>query len=337
MMMAFFMLLAPVVASGFAQDVLPVAPPGSATRLQDISAALVLKRVPSEGAGKPSPEEVATRIQGLRRDSVENGDPVMRRRASVAAANLVLAHQAAEAATKLFLGVAPAGDRAELRKAAEEALALIQNALTELNQSGEGGQDADADLRRVAKNLETLAETYLACASDDPPSIETIKGLLARLGVLSESDDLGLSDAALIWSAQLALLTPEDLSVMDSLPLAWSEPEATRRVTGLYLRLKRCELLAHRGGYAAALGLLNRLEEEAPSWFSGAESSLALRAVALFRLRVTAEWQSSVSDKATEATQVWYQQRKDALAVRITEGEEIAIPLVDPLVTPSMR
>ncbi|GIK15626.1 MAG: hypothetical protein BroJett003_05900 [Planctomycetota bacterium] len=305
--------------------------------MQDISAALVLKRVPSGGAGEPSPEEIAARIQVLRRDSVENGDPAARRRASVAAANLVLAHQAAEPATKLFLGVADAGDRAELRKAAEEAQTLIRNALAELNQPGEGGQDADRDLRRLAKNLETLAETYLACASDDPPSIETIKSLLARLGVLSESDDPGLSDAALIWSAQLALSTPEVLSVMDSLPLAWSEPEANQRVSGLYLRLKRCELLAHRGGHVAALGLLNRLEEEAPSWFSGAESGLALRAVALFRLRVTTGWESSVSDMTSDAVQVWYKQRKDALAARITEGGKITMPLVDPLVTPSMR
>ncbi|MCG3130682.1 MAG: hypothetical protein FLDDKLPJ_01451 [Phycisphaerae bacterium] len=336
-MIAYFMLLAHVGASGLPQDVPPVAAPGSTAGLEVVSAALVLKRVPSGGAGEASPEEIVARIQALRRDALEGGDPVARRQASVSAANLVLAHQAAEAATKLFLGVATAGDRAELRKAAEEAQTLIRSALAEISQPGDGGRDADGDLRRIAGNLETLADAYLACAGDDAPPVETIKALLARLGVLSESDDPGLSDAALIWSAQLALSTPEVLPVVDSLPLAWSEPEASRRVSGLYLRLKRCELLAHRGGYAAALGLLNRLEEEAPSWFSGAESDLALRSVALFRLRVTIGWESSFSGETPDAVRAWYKQRKDALTARIMNGGEVSMPLVNPLVTPSMR
>ncbi len=212
------------------------------------------------------PESVASEeayLQWL--DEQLQSDPALANRDRSAAgrsyrANWLVAVRCEPHGTRLLLGMHRLADLQALETFAEEALELLQD--LEINRSSEfRHQDQLEIVRSFAKAIAAAAQ-----AARGRPDEAALDHAANELAIWLDDDREEVAAAALLWQSLLYEASGKTDRALDALPPDMTAGQSTR--LGLFVRIRRCTLLAAMGRVVLAQSLMLQLEERCAQWFS---------------------------------------------------------------------
>lgn len=233
-------------------------------------------------------------------DRVRGGLPEAEVR--VALANWYVAEPAARPATRLLLGLETTDDRRAIVAAAEKASEHIERA-RQLLEEVEPQADEDKRLKRrllqmsdtVAAFVELFGAVRLGPDTDEATA-ETWRKAGRGLAVARESLEPQVAAAAQLWQAYALDRAGRRERALEVLAPALAKPEELPY--DLLSRLLRMRLVADSGEYAAAVGLLARMEWALNDWMDNRDQrrNNARRLVGLLRHKIVTTWLRHLRD-----------------------------------------
>ena len=271
---------------------------------------------------------VSADVTELERQAAAAKDAGMQIGFLLAAANVVLAYEMEPACTGAALHLPGAADAPSAEASLNKADHLLNRAQSILD-SEKGEADGLAeDLRGSSAQLEQLQAFLNALAaylSDGQAEDDATKARQAssRLSILLEDGDERVVAAAMLWHSMLRSRHGDPERAARMLPLALSRPSQKSLPFGFFARVLRCRLLADRGSYAVALGLLSQLEEKSREWFvSEVDQENALRAITVASFQVLDQWRARLSQPEEVEQRDWCEERMRWLLDRRLGADE---------------
>lgn len=235
-------------------------------------------------------------------------DPVARAEALLQAANRTVSFLVEPFVSDWFLRIErenAQAEQSEARAAMDQAQALIAEANTALEKSP---ADSTSELRRRAARLDALtAAIRLATGlSTSTDQAKDIRQAISRISPLLESSEPAVAGAAAFWRACVLSMETDPKAALEGMELAVAEISKDAIRYGFYKRLLRCRLMAANKGEAAALALLNQIEERIDEWFGVEADRLdAIRTVGLVKLQTISAWRQRLDEKAEADERAW--------------------------------
>jgi hypothetical protein len=230
------------------------------------------------------------------------------------------------------------------RSLLDQADGLLTGAEAIVEPGSEGAdprKEIPAGLPEHARTLRAFSgalRAYLLVGEDEERQSRARKAA-SQLSPLMEQDNPRVVAAATLWQALLRSMEDEPDRVLTVLDLALADLPPDSMPYTLFSRLLRCRLIAHRGGIAAASGLLLQLEERCQDWLT--DDTLrddAIRAIQLERIRIMALWGQQSSGEDAAASRRWCRERAASLVQEaFTEPGEAVMrlsPAVPVLIQP---
>lgn len=279
-------------------------------------------------------ESFAKRAEEEREESV-------RVDAWLAAANHILAFEIEPVCSRRFHGLeepdAPISAGASAALVRSEAALGKAHELLELQGKREATDSTWlTKATHTHRTLEAFARglnEYLFPASGED-QVSKARDAASALAVLMEDGDEEIAAGATLWHAALRARAGELDAALAVLPVFASESARAAHPQAFFARILRCELLARRGGYGAALAVLSKMDEPIAVWFPlGAARDDAMRTLAWTKVRVLKAWHTELSKSQSLAEEAaWCAERMQAIiADRLPEGRR-TISRISPVI-----
>lgn len=237
------------------------------------------------------------------------------------AVNTTLALETEPFSTRRILALDPpagvnAADVGESLDRAHSWLAMVEQRVT-------GARDADGalppswnELHRRTTTLRAFAaaERTFLVPQDGADGTRERRQAASLLSPSLEDDDPRISAAASLWLACIRGDEEGAGSTYSSFELPLSEPTKGSLPHAFFGRLVTCRRLATRGHPAAAISLLQQLEDRSLDWFSNDKDRAdGERAAALVRWQVLDAWQRKLAEGADDDERRWCQEAKERI------------------------
>jgi len=287
-----------------------------------------------------------TECQRLTDLSVAESDPLVQGRYMLAAANTMLSFLVEPACSRAFLSLdASAQDKRALHDVLDQVENLLDRANEVLAKVKPGDENKDPVLRSLQRASESLQafhgalKTYLVedVAEDELPS--TRRHAASKLSPMLEDNDVRVVAAARFWQAVLRRGSSDPQRLLQLLRPVMADL-ASDSAHAFYSRLLSCRLLASSKEFVSADALLMQLETRCDQWFANeADRADAVRAVALFEMRVVADWYRHL--EKDEEARAWCVERIKQITATHFSGDTNTVlrlsPAIPLLVTPDDR
>lgn len=273
-------------------------------------------------------QSVSADVIELQRQAEAAQDPGTQVEFLLAAANVILAYEVEPDCTRAVLHLPPPTDAPKVEGSLENAGHLLKQSQSILDSEKGKADGLTQELRAYFSQLEQLQAfhhaiaVYLAEGQSEDDATKA-RQASSRLSVLLEDGDERVVAAATLWHALLRSRHSDPERAARMLPLALSRPPQKSLQFGFYARLLRCRLLAKRGSYAVALGLLSQLEEKSREWFVlGADQDNAFRAITVTTFQVLDQWRAQLGDSEEVRQRDWCVDKMQWHLDRRLEGDK---------------
>jgi len=232
----------------------------------------------------------------------------------LATANLILASQLEPSCSRVLLGIDldhVKERRAEDHAVLDRASKLLDEARTALKDFMAAPENDDDFVMIRQQRLDMLSAFHNAIHAyllneDGEEVMQKRRDAASELSAFMEDPDRHLVDAAQLWHALLRRSETDRRAILALLDPVVSEAAQPVSSHELFGRLMRCELIAERGGFAAALALLIQLEERAHVWqFAGADREDAIRLIAHRQIRILEQWKAALTADNSDRERTW--------------------------------
>lgn len=219
----------------------------------------------------------------------------------------------------LALDPPPGVDAASVGEAMDRAKAWLSTVETKVGSA----RDSDGalpptwgELGRRASTLAAFAaaERAFLLAQEGEEATRERRQVASLLSAALEDDDARIAAAANLWLACVRSEDESNARALSTLELPLAEPAKRTLPHAFFSRLVKCRLLATRGHPAAAVSILQQLEDRSLDWFTNdTDRANAERAAALVRWQVLDSWSGRLAAGANDDERRWCDEAKERI------------------------